>query len=162
MEAGDKEALALWAEFRDLSIVEYKKIYGWDSLGLAPPQSSRRVAVSSCAARLGVTFDVFSGESQVSDGMEAAFALMKEKNLVHLSQGATLVDLEAHKKGLGKCLIKKTDGSSLYITRGAWRRRRFVFSASSHSVAPLQTCRPPRVATMPTSAFAATARAALG
>jgi len=95
MEAGDKDALALWSEFRELSIVEYKKTY----------------------ARLGVSFDIFSGESQVSSGMEKAFALMQQKNLVHVSQGATLVDLESHKKGLGKCLIKKTDGSSLYITR---------------------------------------------
>lgn len=28
MEAGDEKALALWKEFRDLSIIEYKRIYG--------------------------------------------------------------------------------------------------------------------------------------
>ena len=48
--------------------------------------------------------------------MEAAFEIMKAKDLVHVSEGATLADLEKHKKGLGKCLIKKTDGSSLYAT----------------------------------------------
>lgn len=95
MEAGDAEALKLWGEFRDLSIREYEKMY----------------------ARLGVSFDVFSGESQVSDGMEAAFALMQAKKLLFVNEGATLIDLEPYGKTLGKCLIKKRDGTSLYMTR---------------------------------------------
>lgn len=95
MEAGDADALKMWSEFRSLSIVEYEKIY----------------------KRLGVSFDIFSGESQVSDGMEAAFEVMKAKNLLFVNDGATLIDLEPYGKALGKCLIKKRDGTSLYITR---------------------------------------------
>jgi arginyl-tRNA synthetase len=95
MEAGDADALKMWSEFRSLSIVEYEKIY----------------------KRLGVSFDIFSGESQVSDGMEAAFEVMKAKNLLFVNEGATLIDLEPYGKALGKCLIKKRDGTSLYITR---------------------------------------------
>ncbi len=95
MEAGDADALKLWKEFRELSITEYTKMY----------------------ARLCVSFDVFSGESQVSDGMAAALELMEQKKLLFVNQGATLIDLEPYGKALGKCLIKKTDGTSLYITR---------------------------------------------
>jgi len=95
MEAGDGESLKLWKEFRDMSIEKYKEIY----------------------QRLNVSFDVYSGESQVSEGMEQAFETMSEKKLLELSQGATLINLESYKKNLGKVLIKKTDGSSLYITR---------------------------------------------
>lgn len=43
MEAGDEESLKLWKEFRDMSIEKYKEIY----------------------QRLNVSFDVYSGESQV-------------------------------------------------------------------------------------------------
>lgn len=69
--------------------------------------------------------------------MEVAFKIMEDKKLLTLSKGnekttgkkifltkwfiylgATLIDLEPFKKSLGKCLIKKTDGSSLYLTRG--------------------------------------------
>jgi len=42
---------------------------------------------------------------------------MEQKKLLFVNEGATLIDLEPHGKSLGKCLVKKRDGSSLYMTR---------------------------------------------
>jgi len=93
MEQGDEEALALWKKFRDLSIVEYKKMY----------------------ARLNVEFDEFSGESQFGEQMEKQVKILEDKGLLQENQGAKVVDLKELKLDLA--LIKKKDGATLYITR---------------------------------------------
>ncbi|KAF9978937.1 hypothetical protein BGZ75_009861 [Mortierella antarctica] len=93
MEDGDKAALSIWSRFRDLSIVKYKDIY----------------------ARLNIAFDVYSGESQVTDGMERALKMLHEKNLLTESDGALIIDLTKYK--LGICVVQKKDGTTLYITR---------------------------------------------
>ncbi|KAI9190122.1 arginyl-tRNA synthetase [Blastocladiella emersonii ATCC 22665] len=102
MEDGDAEALALWQRFRDLSIVKYKDIY----------------------ARLGVEFDVYSGESQVSTEMDDALKVLKEKNILQLDQEAQIIDLKKDK--LGVVVVQKSDGTTLYITRdiGAAKARK--------------------------------------
>ncbi|GAA6016879.1 hypothetical protein JCM10207_007835 [Rhodosporidiobolus poonsookiae] len=102
MEQGDAEALALWQKFRDLSIVKYKDTY----------------------ARLNIFFDVYSGESQVSQaGLTAALDQLQASGIVEESQGALVVDLEKYK--LGKTIVRKKDGTSVYITRdiGAAKER---------------------------------------
>ncbi|RCI06644.1 hypothetical protein CU098_012197 [Rhizopus stolonifer] len=93
MEDGDEEALALWKRFRDLSIIKYKDIYG----------------------RLNIHFDVYSGESQISEGMHKAMAQLHKDNLLEESEGALIIDLEKHK--LGKTVVQKKDGTTLYLTR---------------------------------------------
>eukprot|EP01133_Synstelium_polycarpum_P008033 gene8033-9437_t len=93
MEQGDAEALAVWTRFRNLSIEKYKSTY----------------------ARLNVSFDIYSGESLMCDGMVKEYAKLEEKNLVEESEGAMVIDLK--EKALGKVLVKKRDGSTLYITR---------------------------------------------
>ncbi|KAJ2406580.1 arginyl-tRNA synthetase [Coemansia sp. RSA 2526] len=93
MEDGDESALALWQRFRTLSIEKYKQIY----------------------ARLGVHFDVYSGESQVGEGMSRAIQMLTDTGLLIEDKGAKLVDLTEHK--LGKALVQKSDGTTLYLTR---------------------------------------------
>ncbi|KAJ2383260.1 arginyl-tRNA synthetase, partial [Coemansia sp. RSA 2611] len=93
MEDGDEAALALWQRFRTLSIEKYKQIY----------------------ARLGVHFDVYSGESQVGDGMARAMQLLTDTGLLVEDDGAKLVDLTKYK--LDKALVQKRDGTTLYLTR---------------------------------------------
>ncbi|KAL7321066.1 arginyl-tRNA synthetase [Mucor circinelloides] len=93
MEDGDEEALALWRRFRDLSIVKYKGIYG----------------------RLNIHFDVYSGESQVGKGMAEAMKLLHECKLLEESEGALIIDMEKYK--LGKTVVQKKDGTTLYLTR---------------------------------------------
>lgn len=96
MEDGDASALAIWKRFRDLSIERYIDTY----------------------ARLNIKYDLYSGESQVSQKvMENVIELFNEKGLVHEDRGAKLIDLTKFNKKLGKCLVQKSDGTSLYLTR---------------------------------------------
>ena len=100
LETGDRDAFATWSRFRELSIERYEKTY----------------------ARLNIHFDVYSGESQVEmSRMEKAVKQLSASGLSEDSKGAVIVDLTKSKdkniKKLGKALVKKTDGSSLYLTR---------------------------------------------
>lgn len=92
--SGDEKALALWRKFRDLSIVKYKETY----------------------ARLNIFFDIYSGESQVSqESQTKALDSLQQVGIVEESKGALIVDLEKYK--LGKTIVRKKDGTSVYITR---------------------------------------------
>lgn len=93
LEDGNKDALKLWKTFKKLSLVEFDKIY----------------------KELGVKFDVISGESLYNKRMEKTVEELKSKKLLEESEGALVVNLE--KYNLGVCLIKKTDGATLYATR---------------------------------------------
>lgn len=97
MVDGEPEAIANWQRFRDYSIEKYKDMY----------------------ARLNIYFDDYSGESTVlEEDMERAAKVMDERGLTELSDGAVLVDFGKHgKPKLGKTLVKKRDGTSLYLTR---------------------------------------------
>ncbi|KAF3936348.1 hypothetical protein ABW19_dt0210535 [Dactylella cylindrospora] len=97
MEDGEPNALALWKRFRDLSIVKCEKVY----------------------ARLNIKFDIYSGESQVDPNtMAMASKIMEEKGISVDSEGAKIVDFPSHGyKKLGKAIIQKKDGTTLYLTR---------------------------------------------
>lgn len=92
-KTGDQSSLKLWQEFRDLSIAEYRKIYG----------------------RLGISFDEYSGESIAQKGVPKVMELLKAKNLLVEKEGAKVVDLS--KYSLGTVVLEKSDGSTLYLTR---------------------------------------------
>ena len=119
MEQGDEEALRIWKWFSDVSLIEFNRIYG----------------------KLGVTFDHFMGESFYSDKMDAIVEDLENKNLLHESKGALIVDLE--KYNLNPALIKKTDGATLYITRdlatAVYRKNTFNFVKSLYVVGGEQT-----------------------
>jgi len=93
LENKDKENLKLWKKFRGLSIKEFNKIY----------------------KMLGVEFDVFSWESEYNNKIEFVVDRLRSKNLLEKDEGAEIVNLK--KENLGIALIKKSDGTSLYITR---------------------------------------------
>lgn len=118
MEDGDEKYLAVWNRFRSLSIEKYTQLYD----------------------NLGIQFDEYSGESQYSEQMEAAFESLVEKGLVFEDQGAQLVDLSDVK--LGKVLVKKSDGGSLYMTRdiaaAVDRYQRFKFDKMYYVVSSAQ------------------------
>lgn len=118
MEDSEPEALAIWKRFRDLSIERYKLIY----------------------KRLNIDFDIYWGESQVKqESQDAAVAALQAKKLAHEEQGALLCDLG---KKLGKVLIRKRDGTTLYMTRdigGAKERYdEYKFDKSIYVVAAQQ------------------------
>ena len=93
MEMGDEENLALWKWLVKLSIKANDKIY----------------------QQLGITFDSYKGESSYTEDMPAQIEKLREKGLLKIDDGASLVDLSEY--GMPPCLILKRDGSSLYPTR---------------------------------------------
>ncbi len=93
LEAGDPYCVKLWEKFRDLSLKEFEKIYNL----------------------LGVKFDAVIGESFYSDKVENVENILEKARVLTESEGAQIVDLED--KGLGVCIIKKANGSSIYATR---------------------------------------------
>jgi arginyl-tRNA synthetase len=95
LEEGDEEALKLWDFFRSTSLSEFQSIY----------------------KLLGVEFDHYQGEAFYNDKMGAVLEKIQAKGLTELSDGALIVDLDKHKEGLGKVLLKKADGGTLYATR---------------------------------------------
>jgi len=93
MQNDDQEALNYWKWFRDISLKEFDKIY----------------------KRLNISFDYITGESFYNDKMDAVVEELKDKNLLKMSDGAMIVDLE--EENFPPCLILRSDGGTLYPTR---------------------------------------------
>jgi arginyl-tRNA synthetase len=93
LEDGDPEARALWTRFREVSLAEFERAY----------------------SKLGVRFDAVFGESFYEDRMAPVLVDLEAKGLLAQSEGATVVDLSELK--LPPCLLKKSDGATLYATR---------------------------------------------
>ena len=118
LEQGNKEELELWQWFRDESLKEFQRVYNM----------------------LGIEFDSYNGESFYSDKMPRFEKELSDKGLLQESKGAQVVDLEEYK--LGTALIKKSDGSSLYITRdiaaAVYRKETYDFYRNIYVVASQQ------------------------
>lgn len=93
MEQGDEEALSIWKWFKDISMVEFERVYDI----------------------LGMSFDSYLGESFYRDKVPALVEILKEKNLLVESQGANVIDLSQY--DMPPCMITKKDGSSIYHSR---------------------------------------------
>ncbi|ONI39393.1 arginine--tRNA ligase [Candidatus Epulonipiscium fishelsonii] len=91
MEQGDEEALELWKWFKQISLKEFEYVYNL----------------------LDVEFDSFNGEAFYNDKMAPVIKELEDKNLIKVSDGAKIVELE----NMPPCLITKRDGSTLYATR---------------------------------------------
>ena len=92
LQQGDKDNLALWKRFIDISIGEFDRMY----------------------AKLGVKFDTYRGESYYNDTMPGIVAKLQEMGLAVESEGALVVNLEAEK--LGVAIVRKSDGGYNYTT----------------------------------------------
>ena len=93
LEEGDKYCTELWEKFRAVSLKEFQRIYDL----------------------LGVKFDSLKGESFYTDKMDDVEEILNKAGVITESQGAKIVDLE--RKGLGVCIIRKSNGSTIYATR---------------------------------------------
>ena len=115
IEDGEPEYLKLWNWFKDLSLKEFQRIYDL----------------------LDVKFDSLNGEAFYSDKMDEVVSILENKKVLKDSEGAKIVDLE--EKGLGVCMIKKSDGSSIYATRDLaailYRSRTYDFDKCLYVVA---------------------------
>lgn len=93
MEKDDPEALEYWEWFKEISMIEFERVYDM----------------------LGISFDSYIGESFYRSRVPALVKELKAKNLLQESQGANVVDLSAY--DMPPCLITKSDGASIYHSR---------------------------------------------
>ena len=115
LEEGDPYCTEIWNKFKDLSLKEFQKTYDL----------------------LGIKFDSFKGEAFYSDKMDEIIEKIDAAGVLKDSEGAKVVDLED--KGLGVCLIQKSNGSTIYATRDLaavlYRARTYDFDKCLYVVA---------------------------
>lgn len=92
LEQGDKEIEKIWKMFVDITLVEDQKL--WDMLG--------------------VKHDLVRGESFYNDRLKPVEEMLDRRGLLTSSEGAMVVHLG---DDMPPCLIRKSDGASLYATR---------------------------------------------
>ncbi|MDR0899868.1 MAG: arginine--tRNA ligase [Lactobacillaceae bacterium] len=118
LEDGDQEALDLWKIISESSLKEFTDIY----------------------ERLEIDFDAYTGESFYNDKMDAVIDLLKDKNLITVSQGAEIVDLPTllPDSNLPIAMIRRSDGATLYMTRdlatAIYRKDHYHFDQSLYVV----------------------------
>ena len=119
LEDGNDEAVYLWNWFRHESLKEFSRIY----------------------ELLGVEFSNFQGEAFYNDKMDDLVTLLEENDLLEESDGAQVVNLEA--EGMPPCLIKKSDGATLYATRdltaALYRQNTYKFDKALYVVGDEQS-----------------------
>jgi arginyl-tRNA synthetase len=118
LERGCPEELELWQWFRDESLREFGRVYNM----------------------LGITFDSYAGESFYTDKMDRIVNELDAKGLLKESDGAQIVDLTEW--DMPPALIRKKDGSTLYITRdiaaAVYRKETYGFYKNLYIVASQQ------------------------
>ena len=119
LEEFDEENIALWRWFVDVSLEEYQKTY----------------------KLLGIEFDSYKGESFYTDKMPAQVQLLRDKGLLEIDDGASIVNLEQW--NMPVCLILKRDGSTLYPTRdiaaAVYRKGEYKFDKAIYVTAAQQS-----------------------
>ena len=93
LENGDEESVRLWNWFKDISLMEFQKVYD----------------------KLKVEFDSYRGEAYHSQFIDDVVKELEDKNLLVESDGCKIVNLD--KYDLPPALILKSNSSSTYITR---------------------------------------------
>lgn len=96
LQHGDPGCTALFHHILNVSVADLKKNYD----------------------RLDVHFDVWKGESDAQKYIPDMIEDMQRQGLLHESQGALVVDVaeENDAKEVPPCIIRKSDGASLYAT----------------------------------------------
>ncbi len=96
LESGeDGEVRATWRKLTQLSLGEFNKVY----------------------ERLHVTFNEIRGEAFYEPYLDQTVERIQAAGVTEESDGALIVDLESIKKNMAPCLLRKTDGTTLYATR---------------------------------------------
>ena len=92
LQQGDKGNRALWEKFIELTLTEFDKTY----------------------KRLGVSFDLYRGESFYNDDLAGTVEKLNAAGLCEESDGATICNLEDD--GLAVAIVRKSDGGFNYTT----------------------------------------------
>ncbi|XP_076612636.1 putative arginine--tRNA ligase, mitochondrial isoform X2 [Chaetodon auriga] len=96
LEQRESEAVSLWQKFREITVDEYQQVY----------------------KRLGVHFDIYSGESFHQDQAQEVVQQLQSRGLLKtVENGAGVVDLSPAGDMSSVCTVLRSDGTSLYITR---------------------------------------------
>ena len=119
LEDGNREEVALWTKFKDLSLKEFDRLFDL----------------------LNVKFDSFAGESFYTDKMDAVIEEIDAKGLLTESNGAKVVMLDD--ENMPPCIIKKADGATIYATRDLaavfYRKKTYDFYKNIYVVAKDQS-----------------------
>uniref|UniRef100_A0A671RGV8 Probable arginine--tRNA ligase, mitochondrial n=1 Tax=Sinocyclocheilus anshuiensis TaxID=1608454 RepID=A0A671RGV8_9TELE len=110
LEQNEDQALALWRQFREITVDEYKRIY----------------------QRLGVHFDHYSGEAFHHHQTQNVLDVLMSQGLLKTTEkGTAVVDLSEAGDMSSYATLVRSDGTSLYITRDVAaaldRKQRFGF-----------------------------------
>ncbi len=115
IESGDKEANELFEWFKSITLEYVQTIY----------------------EKLHIKFDSYLGERFFADKIQPVVDELREKGLLKESEGAQIVDLEQY--GMPPCLILRSDGASLYVTRdlaaAIYRKNTYDFDKCLYVVA---------------------------
>lgn len=119
LEEKDPKALSIWERFVDLSTQKLTRVY----------------------QTLGVRFSHYLGESFYEPLTGPLLEEMRRQGLAREDEGALICDLSAH--GLPPCLLRKSDGTTLYATRdlaaAIYRRKEFDFDKMLYVVGAPQS-----------------------
>ncbi|CAJ1078254.1 probable arginine--tRNA ligase%2C mitochondrial isoform X1 [Xyrichtys novacula] len=96
LEQHESEAMSLWQHFREITVDEYQHVY----------------------KRIGVHFDVYSGESFHQGQAQEVVQQLQSQGLLKTSErGTGVVDLSPAGDMSSVCTVLRSDGTTLYITR---------------------------------------------
>jgi len=96
LESGvDGPVRAVWRKMTALSLSEFDRVY----------------------ARLGVTFDEVRGEAFYESYLDQTVQRIVDAGITEESEGALVVSLKQFGENLPPCILRKTDGTTLYATR---------------------------------------------
>jgi len=96
LESGeDGHVRGSWRHLTELSMAEFQRTYD----------------------RLGVEFQQVRGEAFYEPYLDPTVKRIEDAGITEMSEGAEIVDLEGIRKGMPPCLLRKTDGTTLYATR---------------------------------------------
>lgn len=96
LELHEPQALSLWQQFREITVEEYQQVY----------------------KRLGVHFDIYSGESFHQEQAQEVVQQLQNQGLLKTTEkGTSVVDLSPSGDMSRYSTVLRSDGTSLYITR---------------------------------------------
>lgn len=119
IEQHDSEAVEIFEWFKAITLKEVGKTYDL----------------------LGIKFDSYAGESFYEDKMQPVIDELREKHLLKVDNGASIVDLSEY--SMPPCLILRSDGATLYATRdlaaAIYRKNTYDFDKLLYVVAYQQS-----------------------
>ncbi|XP_071763077.2 putative arginine--tRNA ligase, mitochondrial [Centroberyx gerrardi] len=96
LEQREAQATSLWQQFREITVTEYQQVY----------------------QRLGVHFDIYSGESFHQEQAQEVVQQLQSQGLLKTTEkGTGVVDLSPAGDMSSLSTVLRSDGTSLYITR---------------------------------------------